>query len=107
MLRLEPTTSGGSPRIRIDGLPTKAWIECRSWRYGSTDWTLWYERRGQLACSKCQLQLEIESRLRAWLLRRYHLRLLTLSYDELRRIAGGEERPLAQRRPQRRRYGLV
>ena len=90
MLRIEPTASSDHPRIHIDGVLVKAWIEHQAWRHGSTDWTLWYERDGRLARGKCQLQLEIESRLRAWLLRRRHAPLATLSFDELRLIADGK-----------------
>jgi hypothetical protein len=95
MLRIVPKPGGGHPRIHIDGAPAKAWIEHRPWRHGSTDWQLWYERQGRLGRGKCQLRLEIESRLRAWLLRHHRMPLATLSFEELRLIAegkGGEAR---------------
>jgi hypothetical protein len=90
MLRIESALGGGYPRICIDGMPAKAWIEHQAWRYGSTDWTLWYERQGRLARGKCQLRVEIESRLRAWLMRHHRVPLATLSYEELRLIAEGQ-----------------
>lgn len=92
MLRIVPSVAASYPLIRIDGAPAKAWIEHKPWRHGSTDWTLWYEHRGRPARGKCQLRLEIESRLRAWLLRHHRLRLATLSFDELRLLAGGKGR---------------
>ena len=57
---------------------------------GSLDWTLWFERQGRYARGKCQLRLEIDSRLRSWLLRECKLPLYTLSYAELRLIAEGK-----------------
>lgn len=90
MLRIDSTTSGAYPHIHIVEAPAKAWIEHQAWRYGSTDWTLWYERQGRLARGKCQLRLEIESRLRAWLLDCYRIPLATLSFEELRLIAEGK-----------------
>ena len=86
------TTSFGFtyPHILIEGVPVKAWIEHRPWRYGTTDWQLWYERGGRLARGKCQLRLEIESKLRSWLLRECKMPLSTLSYSEL----GGMSRSL-------------
>jgi hypothetical protein len=107
MLRITSNSDGAYPRICIDGAPAKAWIEHKPWQYGSTDWTLWYEHRGQLARGKCQLRLEIESRLRAWLLRRYRLRLGTLSFDELRRVAAGEGNRVVKEHPRWRGYELV
>lgn len=90
MLRIMSTANGGYPRIHIEGAPAKAWIEHQAWRHGSPDWTLWYERQGRLARGKCQLRLEIESRLRAWLLEHHRLPLRTLSFEELRLIAEGK-----------------
>ena len=89
MLRIEPKARGGYPHIRIDGVPAKAWIEHKPWRHGSTDWTLWYERQGRLARGKCQLRLEIESRLRSWLLLVSGMPLHALTYAEPRLITEG------------------
>jgi hypothetical protein len=96
MLRAATNLRSAYPRLFIDGVPVKAWIEHKPWQYGSTDWTLWYERRGQLARGKCQLRLEIESRLRAWLLRHQRVPLSTLSFEELRLIAEGQSREALQ-----------
>lgn len=77
------------PRLYIKGIPAIAWIEHKPWRPGG-QWELWIERNGRLSRAKCQLQLEIESRLRAWLLRTVHLPLRALTFDELRLIAEGD-----------------
>lgn len=78
------------PRLHIRGVPAIAWIEHRPWRYGSPDWQLWIERGGSLSRAKCQLRLEVESRLRAWLLRKCRAPLSTLSFEELRLVAEGK-----------------
>ena len=90
MLRILSSPGAAYPRIHIDGVPVKAWIEHKPWQYGSTDWQLWFERGGRLARGKCQLRLEIESKLKAWLLQRCGVPLSTLSYEELHLIAGGK-----------------
>jgi hypothetical protein len=87
MLRIVTSPGAAYPHIHIDGVPVKAWIEHRPWRYRSTDWQLWFERGGRLARGKCQQRLEIESKLKAWLLQRCGVPLSTLSYEELRRLA--------------------
>jgi hypothetical protein len=92
MLRIVSNPGGAYPRLYIDGVLVKAWIEHKPWQYGSTDWMLWFEHRGQLARGKCQLRFEIESKLKAWLLRQCGVPLSTLSYDELRLIAEGKTR---------------
>ena len=53
---------------------------------------LWFESGGRLARGKCQLRLEIESKLKAWLLQRCGVPLSTLSYEELRLVAEGRTR---------------
>ena len=50
------------------------------------------ELGGRLARGKCQLRLEIESKLKAWLLQRCGVPLSTLSYEELRLVAEGKIR---------------
>ncbi len=92
MLRVISQPGSAYPRLYLDCVPVKAWIEHSPWRYGSTDWQLWYEREGRLARGKCQLRLEIESKLRSWLLRRCRVPLNTLSYEELRLVAEGKIR---------------
>jgi hypothetical protein len=55
------------------------------------DWKLFIKRRGEPAlCYKCPLRLEVESRLRAWLLQRFHRRLSDLRFEELCAIAQGK-----------------
>lgn len=78
------------PRLNIRGVPVTAWIEPRVGGPGMADWTLWVERHGRPSCAKTPTRLEIESRLRAWLLRRYHRPLATLSFARLRQIAEAE-----------------
>ena len=80
------------PRLHVRGVPAVAWIEHRAWRHGGPDWQLWIERGGTLSRAKCQLRLEIESKLRAWLLRTCRAPLNTLSFEELRLVAEGKIR---------------
>ena len=54
------------------------------------DWQLWIERKGRMTSAKCPLRLEVESHLRAWLLRVSGLPLHTLTYTELRLITEGK-----------------
>lgn len=75
------------PRLYIRDVPVTAWIEPRAGVRGEADWTLWIERHGRPSCAKSPTRLEVESRLRAWLLRRYHRPLGTLSFAKLRQIA--------------------
>jgi hypothetical protein len=73
-----------SPRAGVT-----CWIAYR-YVYNSElqDWALFVKRHGQPAFSrKCPLRLEIESRLRAWMLRTYRRPLASFSYRELRAIA--------------------
>ena len=89
MLRIASTPLKAFPRLLIQGVRATAWIEHKPWRYGHPDWQLWIERDGRLSRGKCPLRLEIESRLRSWLLRELKIPLSTLSYTELRLIAEG------------------
>lgn len=86
------TTPSHHPRLLLRGVPATAWIEYEPRLKGSLDWTLWFVRQGRYARGKCQLRLEIESKLRSWLLRECRVRLHTLSYEELRLIAEGKVR---------------
>ena len=69
--------------------PVEAWISPRpAGSRSGTDWALWVRRGAAPATSeKCPLRLEIESRLRAWLLRRYRRRLFATSFRELCEVA--------------------
>jgi hypothetical protein len=90
MLRVAPAPNSVFPRLYLQGVRAKAWIEHKPWRSGGTDWQLWIERNGTLTRAKCPLRIEIESLLRSWLLRECKLPLSTLSYTELRLIAEGK-----------------
>ncbi|MBX3671002.1 MAG: hypothetical protein KF778_21610 [Rhodocyclaceae bacterium] len=78
------------PRLYLRGVPVTAWIEPRAGMLGDIDWTLWIERHGRPSCARSPARLAVESRLRAWLLRRYHRPLATLSFARLRQIADAE-----------------
>lgn len=95
-------TRGGEPRLYVQhpAVSAEAWIEHHhslSFRSGP-DWVLWYRRSpSRPACAaKCQLRLEIESALRAWLLRAYHRRLYDLAFRDLCALA---EAPRRYHRP--------
>ena len=90
MLRVAPSPNSVFPRLYLQGVRAKAWIEHKPWRYGHTDWQLWIERNGTMTRAKCPLRIELESLLRSWLLRECKLPLSTLSYTELRLIAEGK-----------------
>ena len=90
MLQIAPTARNEFPRLFIRGVPATAWIQRKLPPHRGTDWMLWFERQGRQAHGKCPLRLEIESRLRSWLLREFKMPLSTLSYEELRLIAEGK-----------------
>jgi hypothetical protein len=90
MLQVASSPHNDFPRLLLQGVRAPAWIEHEPWRYGGTDWQLWIERKGTLTRGKCPLGLEVESRLRSWLLRELKIPLHTLSYTELRLIAEGK-----------------
>ncbi len=64
----------GYPSLNLQGVRAAAWIE----------------RKGRMTGAKCPLRLEIESRLRSWLLRVSGMPLHTLTYTELRLITEGK-----------------
>jgi hypothetical protein len=78
------------PRLHLQGVRATAWIEHRSWHLRGIDWQLWIERNGTPTRAKCPLRLEVESRLRSWLLRVSGMPLHTLTYTELRLITEGK-----------------
>ena len=90
MLRVAPSPTSVFPRLYLQGVRAKAWIEHKPWRYGGTDWQLWIECKGTMTRAKCPLRIEMESLLRSWLLRELKMPLSTLSYTELRLIAEGK-----------------
>jgi hypothetical protein len=92
MLQIATTPHNGYPRLLLQGVRASAWIDHRSWHLRGVDWQLWVERNGRMTSAKCPLRLEIESKLRSWLLRECGVPLHTLSYEELRLIAEGKVR---------------
>jgi hypothetical protein len=76
------------------------WIEYRPaglYVYGSRhqvqrDWVLKIKRgQGPAMANKCPLKLELESHLRAWMLRVTHRPLALWRFDELRELALGKQ----------------
>jgi hypothetical protein len=90
MLQIDPAIMTGYPRLRLRGVCAPAWIEHRSWHLRGIDWQLWVERNGRMTSAKCPLRLEIESRLRSWLLQVSGMPLHTLTYTQLRLITEGK-----------------
>ena len=90
MLHIDPAPHNPYPRLHLQGVRATAWIEHRSWHLRGVDWQLWIERNGRMTSAKCPLRLEIESRLRSWLLRVSGLPLHTLTYTQLRLITEGK-----------------
>ena len=86
MLHIDPALQNPYPHLHLRGVQSTAWIEHRSWHLRGCDWQLWIERKGRMTSAKCPLRLEIESRLRSWLLRVSGLPLHTFTYTELRLI---------------------
>jgi hypothetical protein len=89
MLQIDPSIQTSYPRLHLQGMRAPAWIDHRSWHLRGVDWQLWVERDGRMTSAKCPLRLEIESRLRSWLLRVSGMPLHTLTYAELRLITEG------------------
>ncbi len=107
MLEIARQPSPTACRLIVQNVPAQVWITKKPWRYGSPDWEFWIVRDGAPVRARGQFRLEIQSRLRAWLLQRYHLRLLTLSFDELLRVAKGDGRSVARDHPRMRGDGLL
>jgi hypothetical protein len=90
MLQISSTPHNGYPRLLLQGVRAPAWIDHRSWHLRGVDWQLWIERNGRMTSAKCPLRLEIESRLRSWLLQVSGMPLHTLTYTQLRLITEGK-----------------
>ena len=104
MLTLEHDKETSAPKLYIRNPFAVAWIgqyrQLRTDIYDINfvhvneihDWRLWVKRRPELLPSKekSPTSLLIESRLRAWLLQRFHLKLRDLSFEELCAIAQGK-----------------
>ncbi len=72
--------------------PAEAWISqdrAQGYRNGP-DWVLWVRRGNVYTCARCQQTLELETRLRAWLLWGYRRRLYDLSFEDLCGLARQE-----------------
>jgi hypothetical protein len=105
ILTHEPET--GAPRLMIRNPYAKAWIspyrrlnehlrhinEVHNWR-------MWVERSPHLPprSGKSPTGILIESHLRAWLLRRFKLKLRDLRFEELCAVAQAAQRPPAEGR---------
>lgn len=79
--------------LQLRGVPVEARITPAEWRVESTrDWQLWVAQAPGLPATleKSPMRLSIESRLRAWLLRRYRCRLWASRFATLYRIAERE-----------------
>ena len=85
--------------IRFPGV--EAWISQIPRRHPDqkVNWQIWVRHKPGLSArtGKSPLRLEIESRLRAWLLRRYKRCLRTLDFAELCAIAEREARAASAR----------
>jgi hypothetical protein len=90
MLQIDRTIMTSYPRLHLQGMRAPAWIEHRSRHLRGIDWQLWVERNGRMTSAKCPIRLEVESRLRSWLLRVSGMPLHTLTYTQLRLITEGK-----------------
>jgi hypothetical protein len=94
MLSLRHSSDNGETRLYIRVERGEAWIAPRAGRSTGEicDWLLWVRATPSVPATttKTPVRLAIESRLRAWLLRRYHRCLFTLRFDELCAIAERE-----------------
>ena len=73
--------------IRLYVRHAEAWISPEVPTGAGGGWVLWVRHGRAYTTAPCQRRLEVESRLRAWLLRRYRRRLADLSFTELAAIA--------------------
>jgi hypothetical protein len=106
MLILENDKETGAPKLYIRNPFAVAWIG--HYRRLTPDfthvkeahnWRLWVQQRSELLPrkGKSSTSLLIESRLRAWLLQHYRLKLRDLTFEELYAIAQGKH-PTPRRR---------
>jgi hypothetical protein len=97
MLRL----SNNQHQLDIQSQYGRAWIEHYPRLSGELqrlgeipDWRLWLHEPGKApSLSKSPTRLLIESQLRAWVLRQSKRCLVTLSFNELKRLAQGRKTP--------------
>lgn len=96
MLTLRHDGYEGEIRLHVLAPSGEAWIAQVPRRFPEErrDWRLWVRAKPGLPprTGKSPLRLEIESRLRAWLLRRYRRPLFTLTFEELCALAERESR---------------
>jgi hypothetical protein len=106
MLTLEYDKDTDAPKLLISNPFAVAWIS--NYRRLTPDfrhvkevrnWRLWVQRAPELPprAGKSPTGLLIESRLRAWLLQRFRLKLRDLSFEELLAVAQGKN-PTPRRR---------
>jgi hypothetical protein len=116
MLTLEHDKETGAPKLYIRNPFAVAWIgHYRRLTVGLRsefthvkdihDWRMWVKLRPELPPfkGKSPTGLLIESSLRSWLLRRFHVKLRDMNFDDLCAIAQGKQ-PLPRQRL-RRTYG--
>ena len=99
MLSLQDNSLLGEKRLVIHSGIAEAWISYHPPSFDPHDrhdWRLWVKRHEyEPALSrKSPTRLLIESRLRAWLLQRFHKRLSDLRFEELCQIAQGKEKKI-------------
>ena len=90
MLTLQPgNTYSERIFIRSPRPGVVCWISYKSiYNPEMLDWELFVKRRNEPVFSrKCPLRLEVESRLRAWMLRVHRRPLASLRYAQLRAVA--------------------
>ncbi len=102
MLTLRHSDFLGETQLAIRTSRGEAWIARIPRRSPDEriNWQLWVRERpdSPARTAKCPLQLEVESQLRSWLLRRYRRRLRMLDFAELCHIAEQEARMTYRRR---------
>jgi hypothetical protein len=107
MLTLEHDIGTGAPKLMIRNPYAAAWISAYrrltpglQHRNEVANWRLWVQRQPNLPprAGKSPTSLLIESRLRAWLLQRFHRRLRDLRFEELCAIAAATKKHPARGR---------
>jgi hypothetical protein len=104
MLSLEHNSFTGEVRLLIQSDLAEAWLSYYPPHFNPFDrhdWRLWVRRHAvePALARKTPTRLLIESRLRAWLLQRFHRRLRDLRFEELCHIAEqAQKHPTPKRR---------
>ena len=101
MLSLRYNRLTGEHELHLSNVPAEARIVPlrRARAEGSRDWQLWVARSPGCPATvdKSPMRLLVESRLRAWLLGRFHRCLFTMSFEELCSVARLAGRTAARR----------